>query len=239
MTFVLGRERVIVLDPGPDVDDHIRALARAVADARQVTIALTHGHADHADGVDPLLSLLARDGRRDIDVVGAGHRRAIGPESRPTVSFDGGLLHAIPTPGHSQDHLSWHWPEQRALFAGDHILGRGDTTWVGEYPGCVADYLASIERLRSMDLAVIHPGHGPSIDDPISALDRFERHRRRRIERVRDLRRAQPSLRGRALFEQVYGDLVPAGLDGAARASLAALEEYVDTVGGGNVSSSA
>jgi glyoxylase-like metal-dependent hydrolase (beta-lactamase superfamily II) len=238
VTFVLGREQAIVLDPGPDVEDHIRALARAVADARQVAVVLTHGHADHSGGVDRLLSLLSDGAHSTVEVIGAGHPLAVGPDDRAVVPFDGGNLLAVSTPGHTRDHIAWHWPETRALFAGDHILGFGDTTWVGEYPGCVADYLDSIERLRQMNLAVIHPGHGPSLDDPADALDRFEKHRRRRIKRVRELRRAEPNLRGRELFEQVYGDLVPAGLDGAARASLAALEEYVDTVGAGDVSSS-
>lgn len=239
VTFVLGRERAVVLDPGPDVDDHIRALARAVADARSVTVVLTHGHGDHAGGVDRLLAALAADGAERVEVVGAGHPLAIGPHDRSEVPFDGGTLHAVPTPGHTRDHLAWLWPETRSLFSGDHILGHGDTTWVGEYSGCVAEYLGSIDRLRDLDLAVIHPGHGPSLDDPESALDRFEKHRRRRIARVAELRRAQPELRGRDLYDLVYGDLVPEGLDGAARASLAALEEYVDTIGAGDVSSSA
>jgi glyoxylase-like metal-dependent hydrolase (beta-lactamase superfamily II) len=239
VTFVLGRAQAIVLDPGPDVDDHIRALARSVADAQKVTIVLTHGHADHAGGVDRLLAALADDGASEVEVIGAGHSRAIGPHARPEVRFDGGLLRAVPTPGHTRDHLAWHWPDTRSVFAGDHILGYGDTTWVGEYSGCVADYLESIDRLRGLDLAVIHPGHGPSIDDPATALDRFERHRRRRIGRVLELRKTQPELRGPNLFDLVYGDLVPDGLDGAARASLAALEEYVDTIGAGDVSSSA
>ncbi len=231
VTYLLGDVDVVVLDPGPDVDDHIRALARAVADASRVTVVLTHGHSDHAGGVDRLLAQLETERGRTVGVVGAGHVRAVGPERRNTVTFEGGRLVAVATPGHSSDHLSWHWPEQRALFAGDHVLGYGDTTWVGEYRGCVADYLASLARCRALDLEVVHTGHGPSLDDPADAFERFERHRRLRIDRVRALRRDHPELRGDALFQRVYGDIVPPGLDGAARSSLAALEHYVDTVG--------
>lgn len=230
VTYLLGTDDIVVLDPGPDVDDHIRALVHAVSDARSVTVALTHGHSDHAAGVRPFVDRLASVRGMRPAVVGAGHALAVGPDRQAVIEFDRGHLLAVPTPGHSADHLSWHWPEARALFAGDHLLGHGDTTWVGEYPGCVADYLASLERCRALDLEVIHTGHGPSLDDPADALDRFERHRTRRIERVRALRRNHPGLRGDDLFHRVYGDLVPPGLDGAARASLAALEEYVDMV---------
>ncbi|MEK9499800.1 MBL fold metallo-hydrolase [Gaopeijia maritima] len=228
VTYILGRDDVVILDPGPDVDSHIRALVRAVAEAERITVVLTHGHGDHAGGMNALLAAFQALGRAPADLVGAGH-----PTVRPVaegepIPFDGGHLEVVPTPGHTRDHLAWYWPQRRALFAGDHLLGVGDTTWVGEYPGCVADYLASLDRLRTLDLDVVHPGHGPDLHDPADALDRFERHRRDRIEQVRTLREGPDRLRGEALYDRVYGGRVPPGLDGAARASLAVIEEYLD-----------
>ncbi len=237
VTYLLGHDDLVILDPGPDVDDHVRALVRSTEGARRVRLVLTHGHGDHAGGVDRLLAEFAAAGHPEVDVVGAGHERARAPAVDEEVPFDGGRLVAVPTPGHTRDHLAWYWPGARALFAGDHVLGHGHTTWVAEYAGCVADYLASLERVRGLDLAVIHPGHGPDLHEPYAALDRFEAHRRTRIAQVRELRREHPGLAGDALFRAIYGDTVPPGLDGAARRSLAAVEEYVDTVVEGNVSS--
>ena len=239
VTYLLGRDDVVILDPGPDVDDHVRALVREVVGASRVTLVLTHGHGDHAGAVDPLLAALAEGGPPVAGVVGSGHPRARPPRGDERVPFDGGSLRSIPTPGHTRDHLAWYWAEARALFAGDHVLGHGDTTWVAEYPGCVADYLTSLARLRDLDLEVIHPGHGPDLRDPADALRRFEAHRRSRIERVRALKARHPELAGEALYRHVYGDTVPAGLEGAARRSLAAVEEFVDTTDPGDVSSSA
>lgn len=237
VTYLLGHDDVVILDPGPDVDDHVRALVRAVGGADRTRVVLTHGHDDHAGGVDRLLHALRAAGHGPVDVVGAGHFRARVPAPEERITFDHGHLEAVPTPGHTRDHLAWYWAGARALFAGDHVLGHGETTWVAEYPGCVADYLASLHRLRALDLAVIHPGHGPDLHAPYDALDRFEAHRRSRIEQVRALRRADPGLAGEALFRRVYGDTVPPGLEGPARRSLSAVEEYVDTHGEGDVSS--
>lgn len=238
-TYVVGREQVAVLDPGPDLEDHVRNVVALVREARRVTLVLTHGHPDHAGAVERLLTRLAAAGHRQVEVVGAGHVRARLPDPVRGVFTDSGPLLAVATPGHTRDHLCFHWPAASALFAGDHLMGRGDTTWVAEYPGCVADYLASLNRLRTLDLAVVHPAHGPSLDDPGAVLARFEAHRRARIDAVRAALNRRPDADEDALFEAVYGSTVPAELEGAAREALRALREFVDSEGGGGISSPA
>lgn len=222
-TFLVGGpERLVVLDPGPDVEDHVRAVVSSARDADEVTVLLTHGHADHAGA--------ARS------VAGALNAPVLGPaEADPDrilrdgdgVETDAGLLRAVHTPGHTRGHLCYHWPARRALFAGDLLLGRGDTTWVAEYPGCVADYLASLERLRGLELEIIYPAHGPPLEDPAAALDRFEGHRRDRIRQVRKALQARPAADLDRLLEAVYGGELPSAVRGAARRSLAALVEFV------------
>jgi glyoxylase-like metal-dependent hydrolase (beta-lactamase superfamily II) len=223
---------VAVIDPGPDLESHVRAVHAAVADAESVAILVTHGHADHAAGVAALVERLGAD----VPVHGAGHALAT-PLPPEGIATDDGRLVAVATPGHARDHLAFLWPERRALFAGDHLLGQGDTTWVAEYPGCVADYLESLARLRALRLEVVYPGHGPPLHDPEAAIDRFERHRRERIEAVRRVLDRDAALDEGGLYEAVYGDTVPPGLEAAARRSLAAVREYVDTEGGRGLSS--
>jgi glyoxylase-like metal-dependent hydrolase (beta-lactamase superfamily II) len=223
---------VAVVDPGPDVESHVRAVASALAAARRVTLVLTHGHADLAGAVDALVGALSEEPR----VVGVGHPRArsAGAGGVPT---DRGTLVPVPTPGHTEDHLAWHWPERRALFAGDHLLGAGDTTWVAGYRGCVADYLASLDHVRALDLEVIYPAHGPPLADPADAVERHRAHRVARIDAVRRVLAEHPRAANEQLYRAVYGDRVPPGLEAAARRALSALREYVDTHGPGGVSS--
>jgi glyoxylase-like metal-dependent hydrolase (beta-lactamase superfamily II) len=200
----------------------------------RVRILLTHGHGDHAGAVQALVGLtdaevLAPEG---IEAYGVPTPdRVVGDGD--TIGTDAGPLTAIRTPGHTPEHLCFLWPAQRALFVGDLMLGHGDTTWVAEYPGCVADYLASLERLRSLDLDVLYPAHGPPLLDPSEAIDRYEAHRRRRIEQVVGALERAPGADAEELVTLVYGDGLPNDLRRAATRSLAALLEYVREAGGG------
>lgn len=225
-THILGRRQVAIVDPGPAVEAHVRAVALAVVEAEEVTVLLTHGHGDHSGGVDLLLDALAGSSG-PIRVRGSGHRRAEPLDAGTRVSTDAGELVTILTPGHSRDHLAFHWPDGRALFAGDMVLGRGDTTWVAEYPGCVADYLDSLTRLEAMELDTIHPAHGPDLSDPRDALSRYRAHREARIERVRQILAEDPQMTARRVLDRVYGSGIPSGLIGAALASAEALVEHV------------
>jgi glyoxylase-like metal-dependent hydrolase (beta-lactamase superfamily II) len=225
-SYLVGERSVAVIDPGPDVQAHVRALVVAAANADEVRIVLTHGHPDHAAAARPLADQLG------AEVFGPEMPGVVDHVLRDgdAVDTDHGALVALHTPGHTEDHLCFHLPAEGALFSGDLILGEGDTTWVAEYPGCVADYFDSLARLRGMDLRVIYPGHGPRLDDPADAIARFEGHRRERVSQVEE---ALASLSGddvRDLLDFVYGDKIPPGLEGAALRSLGALVDYVKGV---------
>lgn len=229
-TYLVGARDVALIDPGPDVPEHVRALASAVEGAERVRVVLTHGHPDHAGGARSVAEavdapILGPEGVEGLD-------QAIADGE--AVETDEGVLVAVSTPGHARHHHCFHWPERRALFAGDFLLGRGDTTWVGEYPGCVADYLASLERLRPLDLAVIYPAHGPPIEDPSAALDRYRAHRLERIEQVRRALADHPHADPEGLFDVVYGSTVPQHVYRAALMSLSALVEHVRSGAGGS-----
>ena len=212
-----------MIDPGPDMEDHVRALAAAVREASQRMILLTHGHRDHAGATRSL-----------ADAIGA---EVWGPEGvehvdhllvdRDVIETDDGQLIAIHTPGHTSNHLCFYWPQRRALFAGDMLLGRGDTTWVAEYSGCVADYFESIARLRELDISVAYPAHGPPLEDVPKVLDRFARHRRIRVRQVEHALIGHEDATPEQLFEIVYGGSLPADMEEPARRSLTALMEYV------------
>lgn len=222
-TYRIGRRSAVVLDPGPDVDDHVRALVAWVKDAEEVRIVVTHGHGDHAGAAPRVARALG------VPVMGPAGVDAVDAPlaDGDAVVTDEGTLRAVDTPGHARHHLALHWEERAAVFVGDLMLGGGDTAWVGEYAGCVADYLDSLARVRTLGARVIYPTHGDPITDPEAALDRFEAHRRLRIRQVEEALRATPGASLEDLMRSVYGEGLPAGVAAAARSSLGALIAHV------------
>ena len=220
-TYLVGHRRVAIIDPGPDVESHVRAVAHAVAEAEDAWVLLTHGHADHAGAAEAVAGTVGAE----ILGVGIAAARALGDSE--TVETDQGRLVSVETPGHSREHVAFHWLEASAAFPGDLVLGRGETTWVGEYEGCVADYLDSLERLRALRCSVLYPAHGPSLEDPDRTLDAFEAHRRERIRQVQETLAARPEASTDELVAEVYGTTIPEGLEAAARKSVEAIRHFL------------
>jgi len=222
-SYLVGSRDVAIIDPGPDVGSHVGALASRVEGAERVAILLTHGHADHAAGARSLAQAVGADVHGPAGVDWISHVLGDGA----SLETDAGRLVAVETPGHTRHHLSFHWPLRRAVFVGDLLLGEGDTTWVAEYAGCVADYLGSLERVAALEPAVLYPTHGPPLTDPVDAIERFAGHRLERIEQVREARQTHPEADADALVDVVYGDTVPASMRGAARQSLEAVLHHL------------
>lgn len=197
-----------MVDPGPDMEDHVRALSAALGPARDIRVLLTHGHSDHAGAAPRLVEMTGAS----LQTLGEGD----------LISTDEGDLVALAVPGHSSDHLAFHWPDADALFVGDLLLGRGNTTWVGEYLGCVQDYLDSLQKVHDLGAATLYPAHGPPITSPEDMVERFRRHRLERLEEVRVARRVQPEATAGELARMIYGGEIPEKLKEAARAGVEA-----------------
>ena len=219
-THILGTRQVAVVDPGPDEIPHVERLCEAVEAADSAVILVTHGHRDHSGGAARLGSLVSAE------------VRGFGPGARPfeadeVVSTDVGTLVPILTPGHSREHYAFHWLEGRALFPGDLLLGEGETTWVAEYPGCVADYLRSLDILDALQVDVIFPAHGPPLRNPTEAIARFRLHRLARIAQVEAALSVNPDTSVSELLDAVYGASLPEAAREAARQSLEAILDHL------------
>ena len=92
-------------------------------------------------------------------------------------------LRAVHTPGHASNHLCYLLEEERLLFSGDHIM-QGSTVVIAPPDGDMAAYLESLERIRSMRLRFIAPGHGHLIDEPRTVIDEYITHRLEREQQV-------------------------------------------------------
>jgi glyoxylase-like metal-dependent hydrolase (beta-lactamase superfamily II) len=201
---------VVVVDPGPALVGHRQALLGAFEEggSRRVRIVWTHDHPDHTAGTPALVRALDAAGI-EVTTQGRSSRapRRLGPGDR--VGSDAGVLEVVATPGHTRDHLAFHWPEGDAVFVGDLLLGEGRTAWVGSYPGCVADYLDSLERVRALGARRLIPAHGPPLEDPEEAIDRFRAHRLRRIREVGEAVAAEPTASAEELARTIYGEDLP------------------------------
>lgn len=208
-TWLVGRDPCWVVDPGPDLERHRE---RVLSDARDRGgiggIAITHDHADHTEGIAAL-----RAAAGDPPVAAARHPADIALEDGDVF----GPLTVVATPGHAPDHLAF--VAARACFTGDAVLGAG-SVFVAPDPGSLRGYLAALERLRGMDLAILCPGHGPLVLDAGAKLGEYIAHR---LDRERRLERAlADGLRtADELLDRVWAD-APSALRGAATVTLAA-----------------
>jgi len=225
-SFLVGQKQAVVIDPGPDVEEHVRALSSALEGSTEVRILLTHGHSDHSGGASALSKAIG------APVYGPPSSQFSPLSEGDSIPTDEGELTPLSTPGHTRDHQVFFWSRANVLFGGDLLLGRGNTTWLGEYPGCVADYLASLERIEQLAPGVIYPAHGAPIRNPAAVLQRFRDHRLDRLRRLRAARDESPEADLDELVKVLYGREIPPRMVKAAGSSIQVMLHHLDTVDG-------
>ena len=188
-TYLVGDDRLAVIDPGPDDDAHLEAVAGRFAD-RITAILVTHSHIDHS----PLAGRLRE--ATGAPVIGFGPAPVAATGHGPTgldphdatfrperLMVDGDRLDvgaarlvAVHTPGHASNHLCFELAGTGLLFSGDHVMSRS-TVVIAPPDGDMTDYLESLEKVQALGPARIAPGHGDMIEDPAAVLDGYLRHR--------------------------------------------------------------
>jgi glyoxylase-like metal-dependent hydrolase (beta-lactamase superfamily II) len=244
-TYVVGDGEVAVIDPGPDLVEHVEALLAGLGRERVTHILVTHTHRDHSPAAAMLKAAtgaptygfgphaggvrgeagVEEGGDWDFvpDVAVADSGRIDGP---------GWCFEAVHTPGHTSNHLCFALAGSGILFSGDHVMG-WSTSVISPPDGDMAAYMASLDRLLGRPDRVYWPTHGPAITAPQAHVRAFIAHRREREAGILDCLAAGPmTIPG--IVEHLYVGLQP-GLRHAAGRSVQA--HLLDLIGRGLVDS--
>ena len=218
-TYLIGApcsETVVVVDPGPAVtaEEHVRNVLEA-ADGRRVELILaTHRHEDHTGAIDVFHDVTGAPVRAHLQehCRGGGHPLEDGDR---IVKADT-VIEAMHTPGHTSDSFCFMVPSagpDGAVLTGDTILGFG-TTMLDFPDGTLADYLASLERLRELGDTSVLPAHGPVLPSVAQIAQEYTDHRMERVAQVREALAELPEDQAAQVTpEQLAGRIYP-GLDG-------------------------
>jgi glyoxylase-like metal-dependent hydrolase (beta-lactamase superfamily II) len=196
VSYIVGRGKVAIIDPGPDNEAHAAALLKAVNGETVTHILVTHTHRDHSPNTARIKAATG------ATVYAEGPHRASRPrfesekhnpesgadrEFEPDVAVrdadmiegSGWALQAVATPGHTANHLAFAWPDRKLSFVGDHVMG-WSTSIVAPPDGSMIDYMASLEKLGRRAEDLYFSGHGPEIPEAPRYVRFLIRHRQAR-----------------------------------------------------------
>ncbi len=192
-SYLIGEKELAVVDPGPNLDEHVAALVAAIAGRPVVAICCTHTHRDHSPAARPLAEATGAPiigcAPLALETVGPRADAAFDGDYAPdrvlsdgdSIMVDGKPLTAAATPGHTSNHLCLAYGD--ALLTGDHVMG-WSTTVVVPPDGDMAAYMASLRKLRERDDRVYYPAHGPPVTNPGQYLRGLIGHRMQREKQI-------------------------------------------------------
>ncbi len=189
-TFVIKGKTNILIDPG-----HYHLLHEL---QRKMTgdglsfddidlVLVTHPHPDHIEGIAYWNSMdtvvaIHKEAHEFIEKYRSFWEEATG-KTMPHFNVDiflkegtlragGNTIQVIYTPGHAPGSVCFFWEESKVLFSGDVVFAQSFGRF--DLPG--ADpvlLLQSLEKLVSLDVDVLAPGHGPIIQGKGAVKENF------------------------------------------------------------------
>ena len=193
-TYLVGDDELVVIDPGPDLPDHVEAILAGLNGRTLAAIACTHTHRDHSPASRALKEATG------APIIGCAPLvlESIGPRADASfdkdyapdrvlgdgevIEFDGGKrLTAVATPGHTSNHLCFAFGD--ALFTGDHVMG-WSTTVVVPPDGEMGAYMKSLDLLRQRGDRIYFPAHGPAVTKPMQLVRGMIGHRLQRERQI-------------------------------------------------------
>ncbi len=203
-TYILGRENLTIIDPGPASTSHLEAiLVTSVALGRVDRILVTHSHLDHSPLAKPLSDAtgapilafgnshagrsLAMQAAIDAGLSSGGEGLDLSFEPDLTLqdgdrlNVDGTELSCWHTPGHMCNHMCFGW--KNAVFCGDLVMGWASSL-VSPPDGDLTDFMASCRYMQTVQAEVFYAGHGAPITEPQKRLAWLIAHRESREAQI-------------------------------------------------------
>lgn len=246
-TFLLGDREIAVIDPGPNIAEHLSAIMAAAGSGRITHIFVTHAHLDHSAGAraladavgapilaygpaatagrSPVMQQLAEQGYLGG---GEGLDAAFTPDitlrDGDEVASDEWSLRALHTPGHFGGHLAF--AQGDSVYCGDLVMG-WSSTLISPPDGDLTDYMRSLTRLGGLSASRLLPAHGDPINDPSARLDELAIHRKQRTAQILTALSDGPA-EAETLARRIY-NIAPRLLPAATRNVLAHLIALSET----------
>jgi glyoxylase-like metal-dependent hydrolase (beta-lactamase superfamily II) len=242
VSYIVGRGKVAIIDPGPDDPAHVAALLDAVRGESVTHILVTHTHRDHSPAVPAIkaatgATVYAQGPHRAARPLHAGEaprmeasndldfRPDVALADGEVVSGDGFTLEAIATPGHTANHMAFALREGNLVFSGDHVMG-WSTTIVAPPDGAMSDYMASLDKLARRAEPVYLPGHGGAVHEAPRFVAGLTLHRKAREASILH-RLAKGETDIATIVRAVYIGLDPRLTNAAGFSVLAHMEDLV------------
>lgn len=199
-TYILGRKELLIIDPGPNSEAHLRNIMEVIPDNTKVThILITHSHLDHS-GLAPKLSKIlnaptlafgtALDGlsndmkricKMGLTFETFGIDTEFVPdhflEDKEKISSLEWEVVAHHTPGHLSNHICYQYLDK--LFTGDHIM-EWSTSVISPPEGDVSQFINSCEKIYNLHCKKFYPGHGIPVENPSERIVELIEHRKKR-----------------------------------------------------------
>jgi glyoxylase-like metal-dependent hydrolase (beta-lactamase superfamily II) len=242
VSYIVGRDRVAIIDPGPLDEAHIEALLDAVRNETVTHILVTHTHRDHSPAAARIKAATGaptygegphRAARElhfnETPRLDAGGDREFHPDFKlvdgDVVAGDGWSFEALATPGHTANHMAFALKGSEIIFSGDHVMA-WSTPVVAPPDGAMGDYMASLEKLLRRPETTYFPGHGGAVRDAPRFVESYIRHRRGREHAILS-RLADGSSDIPTLVQAIYVGLDPRLAKAAGLSVFAHLEDLI------------
>jgi glyoxylase-like metal-dependent hydrolase (beta-lactamase superfamily II) len=242
VSYIVGRGKVAIIDPGPDNEAHAHALLDAVRGETVTHVVVTHTHRDHSVNAPRIVAATG------AVTCGEGPHRAARPlhigehnvldasgdhdftpdralRDGEMIAGDGWTLEAVATPGHAANHMAYALAGADILFSGDHVMAWA-TSVVAPPDGAMSDYMASLRKVGARRETVYLPGHGGAIRNARAFVRHYIAHRHGREASIL-YRLAKGAADIPTLVKAIYIGLDPRLFGGAGLSVLAHLEDLV------------
>ena len=242
VSYIIGRGKVAIVDPGPDDEAHAKALLDAVRGETVTHIFVTHTHRDHSPNVPRIKAatgalVLAEGPHRPARPLNVGEAPRLDAANDTdfapdraladgeVVPGEGWTIEAVTTPGHTANHMAYAFKESDVLFSGDHVMA-WSTPVVAPPDGAMGDYMASLAKLAKRSESIYLPGHGGAVHNAPRFVAAYILHRKaREASIVNRLAKGEADIP--TLVAAIYSGLDPRLVRAAGMSVLAHLEDLV------------